>query len=96
MEHDWMVERELRERSRRLHDASPQLSRSDELRDDGEDGAKPRHDGGAWAQREATEIIDANIKLDALGVARSARDSGVDYTLAERIQVLADLPRLRR
>jgi hypothetical protein len=97
MEHDWMVERELRERSRRLHDASPQLNRSDELGEDGEDGAKPPHDGvSGWAQRPATEIIDANIKLDALGVARSARDSDVDYTLAERIQVLADLPRLRR
>lgn len=96
MEHDWRVERELRDRSRRLHDASREPDRrdSDGFNGDGKDGAKPEIAG--WVQRAATEIIDANIKLDALGVARSAPDSAVDYTLAERIQMLADPPRRRR
>ena len=101
MEHDWMVERQLRERSRRLwlHGTLRELDGSDpeELREDGQDGAKPQHDEIAvWVQRAATEIIAANVKLDALGVARSAPDSAVTYTLAERIQMLADLSAPRR
>jgi hypothetical protein len=90
MEHDWMVERQLRERSRRLwlHGTSRELSRSDPdgLREDGQDGAKPR---------AATEIVQAHVLLDELGVARSAPDSDAEYTVANRIQVLADRHRLR-
>ena len=96
MEHDWMVERELRERSRRLRDNWRELNPG-EVREDGGDGAEPQHDEVAgWVQRAATEIIAANMKLDALGVARSAPRSDVNYTLAERIQMLADLSAPRR
>ncbi|MCR1795933.1 hypothetical protein [Leptospira sp. id769339] len=101
MEHDWLVERHLRERSKRLwlHGTSRELNRSGpgEVREDAEDGAKPQHDGVAgWVHRAATEITVANAKLDALGVARSAPDADVDYTLAERIQMLADPSAPRR